>query len=72
MDGIPLCELDEFRRVATAGCYAVNLSVLPEDQASIGATEADRILHQVFQNWQELELRADDDLQHVGGGRLPL
>jgi hypothetical protein len=47
-DWMPLQTLDEFWRVAIAGRNAINLSVLPVDQAVMGLTESDCVLHQTF------------------------
>ena len=62
MDRIALHDFDKFSRVAIAGRNAINLSVLPEDEAPVGAAETDRLLHQALQDRLEVEFQATDDL----------
>ena len=71
-DRVPFHEFDEFRRVATVGHRAIDIAVLPENEAPVGATEADRAPHQAIQHRLQIEGRAADDLKHVGGRGLLL
>ena len=71
-DRITLHDLDEFRRVAIAGRNAINLPILPVDEALVGATESDRVPEQVLQHWLEIESRAADYLEDFVGRRLLL
>src|SRR5262249_50064707 len=48
----------------------VQLTVRPKDEALLGRTKPGRILDQSFENRLQIERRAADNLEHVGGGGL--
>jgi hypothetical protein len=59
-------------RKAIAGGQAVGLALAPEDECALGAAQPRRRLHQRIEHGLQVEGRAADHLEHVGGGGLLL
>src|SRR5262245_61826667 len=67
-----LYDLEPFGRVSATRRHAIDIAVLPVHQTSVGTAEANSALEQAFQNRLQVEGRAANDLEHVGGGGLLL
>src|SRR6516164_11403110 len=64
--------LFKFRWIAQLLRYPVHISMAQEDHAHRGIAEIASGLHQGGQNGIQIECRAADDLEHVGGRGLLL
>ena len=69
---MPLHHLDEFRRFPVGDRRAVDVLVLPVDEALVGAAQPHRALHEALEDRLEIERRAADDLQDLARRRLLL
>src|SRR5260221_168792 len=67
-----VCPLSKPRRGIVIRSEVVHLAVRPKDEPLLGRAELRRVLDQSFENGLEVECRAADDLEHVGGGGLLL
>src|SRR5262249_36157950 len=65
-------ELVKFARIAIARDLPVAFTALPVDRGHIGLAQPRRRLDQSVEHSLQVECRAADDLEHVGGGGLPL
>ncbi len=62
----------EFRRIAEARHLVITLALFAIDGGHVGLAQPSRRFHQRVEHGLQIEGRAADDLQHVGGGGLLL
>jgi hypothetical protein len=70
--GVVCDEADEIRSGVVEGGTAVHLAILSKDDTSLRLAESGRRLDQGIQHGLQIEGRATDRLEHVGGGSLLL
>jgi hypothetical protein len=68
---IPRDDLVELGRGAVDGHSAIELSILPLDEPHLGARETHRALDETVQDLLEIERRAADDFEDLGGRGFP-
>jgi len=67
-----VCPLSKLRRCIVISGKEVPLTVRSKDEPLLGGAKLRRVLDQSFENGSEVEGRAADDLEHVGGRGLLL
>jgi hypothetical protein len=69
-DPASVCPISKPWQGIVIGGEVVQLTIRSEDKPLLGRAKLRRVFDQSFENRLEIEGRAADDLEHVGGGRL--
>src|SRR3954452_6084752 len=60
----------QFGRDSVRGCSVTDFAVESRDVAEVGTAQSDGILDEGVEDWLQVECRAADDLQYLGGSGL--